>query len=72
VQYQVGMVALRAGAVEEALGWLYAALREDPDHAPSHKALMEHYQKTGDFARAAEHRAKAGPPPQGGTAAGTK
>ncbi|MGH7171626.1 MAG: tetratricopeptide repeat protein, partial [Gemmataceae bacterium] len=64
LQYEVAMVAMRAGACDKALSWLYSALREDANHAPSHKALMEYYQKTGDFLRAAEHRVKARLPVQ--------
>jgi len=60
LHYQAGTIALRAGSVEEGLRWLHNALKEDPNHAPSHKALMEHYQRIGDFRRAREHREKAG------------
>ena len=63
MHYRVGMVAMRAGSVQLGLSWLYSALNEDPNHAPSHRALMEYYQKVGDFYRAAEHRVKAGSPP---------
>jgi hypothetical protein len=54
--YQVGMVALRAGATAEALRWFNTALQEDPNHAPTHRALKEYYESVGDFRRAAEHR----------------
>jgi len=57
--YQVGIIAMRAGATEEGLRWLHKALVEDPHHIPSHKALMEYYQSVGDFHRAAEHRVMA-------------
>jgi tetratricopeptide (TPR) repeat protein len=60
LHYRVGMIALRAGSIEEGLRWLHSALKEDPNHQPTHKALMEHYQRLGDFGRAREHRQKAG------------
>jgi tetratricopeptide (TPR) repeat protein len=60
LHYQAGTIALRAGAVEEGLRWLHSALRENPNHVPSHKALMEYYQRIGDFRRARQHREKAG------------
>jgi tetratricopeptide (TPR) repeat protein len=60
LHYQVGMIALRAKTTREALRWFQSALREDPNHAPTHKALMEYYESIGDFGRAREHRQKAG------------
>jgi tetratricopeptide (TPR) repeat protein len=60
LHYQVGMISLRAKAVPEALRWFHSALKEDPNHAPTHKALMEYYESIGDFGRAREHRLKAG------------
>jgi tetratricopeptide (TPR) repeat protein len=62
LHYEAGMISLRAGAPSEALRWFQSALREDPNHAPTHKALMEYYQRMGDHARAREHRQKAGLP----------
>jgi Flp pilus assembly protein TadD len=60
LHYQAGMIALRAGSIGEALRWFQSALREHPHHIPTHKALAEHYQRIGDFARAREHRQQAG------------
>jgi Tfp pilus assembly protein PilF len=56
LHYQIGMISLRAGAVEEGLRWLHSALKENPNHQRTHKALMEHYQRIGNFSRAREHR----------------
>jgi len=56
LHYELGAIALRYGLVESGLRWLHRALKEDPHHAPSHKALMEYYQRTHDFQLAAEHR----------------
>jgi tetratricopeptide (TPR) repeat protein len=60
LHYELGVIALRYGLVESGLRWLHRALKEDPHHAPSHKALMEYYQRIHDFGRAAEHRRQAG------------
>jgi predicted Zn-dependent protease len=60
LHYELGAIALRYGLVESGLRWLHRALNEDPNHAPTHKALMEYYQSIGAFGRAAEHRRKAG------------
>lgn len=60
LHYELGIIALRVGAREAGLRWLHRALQEDPNHAPTHKALMEYYQHIRDFGRAAEHRRKAG------------
>lgn len=58
--YEAGTIALRAGATEMGVGWLLRALKEDPNHKDSHKALMEHFQRIGDHQQAAFHRSKAG------------
>ena len=58
LHYQAGTILMRAGAIEDGLRWLHSALQEDPTHVPTHKALMEYYQRIGDFARAKEHREK--------------
>lgn len=58
LHYQAGMIALRTGNAAEGLRWLHSALREDPNHAPTHRALMEYYQRIRDFQSAREHRAK--------------
>lgn len=60
LHYQAGIISKRAGSVQEALRWFQSALREDPNHAPTHKALAEHYESIGDYGRAREHRQKAG------------
>jgi tetratricopeptide (TPR) repeat protein len=56
LHYQIGMISLRAGAVTEALRWLNSAVKENPHHDRAHKALMEYYQRIGDFGRAREHQ----------------
>jgi tetratricopeptide (TPR) repeat protein len=64
LHYELGAIALRHGLVESGLRWLHRALEVDPNHVLTHKALMEHYRSIGNFARAAEHRQKAGIHPQ--------
>jgi predicted Zn-dependent protease len=56
LHYEVGMISLRAGAVQEALRWFASALREDPYHAPTHRALAEYYDRMGEPGRASRHR----------------
>lgn len=60
LHYQAGIISQRAGSAQEALRWFQSALREDPNHAPTHKALAEYYDSIGDYGRAREHRQKAG------------
>ena len=56
LHHEVGVISLRVGAVREGLRWLYRALEIDPKHAPTHRALAEHYQRLGNAALAARHR----------------
>ncbi|MDB5307279.1 MAG: tetratricopeptide repeat protein [Gemmataceae bacterium] len=53
---QIGAEFLRLGRTESALAWFFSALNEDPGHRPTHRALAEHYQKTGQSVLAARHR----------------
>jgi Tfp pilus assembly protein PilF len=53
---EVGKVLMRNGLEAEGLGWLATALRSDPWHTATHQALAEYYERTGETARAAEHR----------------
>jgi tetratricopeptide (TPR) repeat protein len=55
LHYQIGAIALRAGANEEALRWLHSALKEDPHHQLAHEALREYYQRIGALGQAHEH-----------------
>jgi len=50
------MLALRAGAADDALRWLHSALKENPSYAPANLALAYYYQQSGDTARSARHR----------------
>jgi tetratricopeptide (TPR) repeat protein len=55
LHYDLGMIALRADSIPEALRWFESALAADPRHEPTHQALAGHYQRSGQMARAARH-----------------
>jgi tetratricopeptide (TPR) repeat protein len=59
---EAGVILLRHGEPEGALRWLNRALKEDPGHRPTHAALADYYERTGDHARAVQHRERARPP----------
>jgi predicted Zn-dependent protease len=59
VHHEIGMIALRAGQIQEALRWFRSALRIDPQHVPTHRVLMVYYEESGQPALAARHRAYA-------------
>jgi predicted Zn-dependent protease len=56
LRYEVGMIFLRNGFIDDGLRWLGTALQEDPQHRDTHRALAEHYENVGDEERAAPHR----------------
>jgi tetratricopeptide (TPR) repeat protein len=64
--HEVGVISLRAGAPPEGLRWLYKALALDPKHAPTHRALADHFQRTGNSTLAARHRRLAEEASRGG------
>jgi tetratricopeptide (TPR) repeat protein len=53
---EAGMILLRLGEEKEGLRWLRSALRVDPKHKPTHRALADYYQRKGDKERAEKHR----------------
>ncbi len=55
---EAGELLLQAGEDEKGLFWLYRALRLDPRHVASHRALLAYYERTNNPAKAAEHREK--------------
>jgi tetratricopeptide (TPR) repeat protein len=59
LDYQIGMVLLRNGREKDGVRWLGYALLEDPRHRPSHGALAEYYERTGDKQAAERHRREA-------------
>jgi Tfp pilus assembly protein PilF len=50
----------QSGDEREAVGWFYAALKEDPAYAPAHAGLAEYFEKDGQAGRASEHAMLAG------------
>lgn len=59
IHHEIGMIALRAGQIQEALRWFHSALRIDPQHTATHRVLTVYYEETGQPALAARHRAYA-------------
>ena len=57
---EVGELFLRNGRDADGLRWLESALREDPDHAPTHAVLAAYYTRTGRPDLAARHRPPSG------------
>ncbi len=53
---EAGVIFLRNGEPEKGLRWLSMALQQDPWHGPTHRALANHYQRTGRLDLAARHR----------------
>ena len=62
---EMGELFLRNGRTVEGIRWLESALRIDPRHAPTHRVLAAHYEKTGrpDLARTHGALAAGVPPP---------
>ena len=54
--FKIASVFLRSGQDRLALYWLDQALKLEPDHQPTHRALAEYYEKKGEVAKAAVHR----------------
>jgi tetratricopeptide (TPR) repeat protein len=55
---EAGVICMRNGQEREGLRWLLGALQCDPNHAPTHAALADYYERHGDEKAAAEHRRK--------------
>jgi tetratricopeptide (TPR) repeat protein len=55
LHYELGMIAMRAGSYRDALRWFESALKIEPRHAPTHRALSEYYQRTGQLGMAQRH-----------------
>lgn len=60
---QAGEICLRHGRVTDGLNWLQSALREDPQHAATHRLLAEHYQRVGRLELARRHELLGGVSP---------
>src|SRR5262245_42932662 len=73
--YRIGMIAQRAGNMDDAVRWFQKALVIDPEHVPSHKALAAYYERLGEVTQAAEHRRfveRAGQQEEGSKGPGSK
>jgi predicted Zn-dependent protease len=53
---EMGSLLLRLGQTEEGVRWLQSALKKDPKHKTTHRALADYYEKAGQKDRAARHR----------------
>jgi tetratricopeptide (TPR) repeat protein len=62
LRYEAGMIFLRNGFTQDGLHWLSTALDVDPNHRPTHQALADYYERTGDQERAGYHRQFLGKP----------
>jgi tetratricopeptide (TPR) repeat protein len=52
----IGVSLFRAGREEEALPWLFSAVKVDPRRAPAHFALADYFRRHGQPDRAARHQ----------------
>jgi tetratricopeptide (TPR) repeat protein len=57
---EAGTICLRLGRTKEGLRLLHLALKADPRHKPTHRALADYYERAGEKAKAAHHRKLAG------------
>jgi tetratricopeptide (TPR) repeat protein len=57
IPYEIGMIALRAGQLSEALRWFQNSLQVGPNYLPTHQILTTYYHETGNPVLAAKHRA---------------
>ena len=55
LHYEAGMIAYRAGNYREMLRWFDSALRIEPKHAPTHRAMAEFLQRAGQLGEAQKH-----------------
>lgn len=55
LRFEGAMIFLRNGMTEDGVRWLQMTLDNNPRHVEAHRALAEHYQKSGRLDRAAGH-----------------
>jgi tetratricopeptide (TPR) repeat protein len=53
---EMGSLLLRLGQTEQGVRWLHSALKQDPRHKATHKALADYYEQAGRKEQAAHHR----------------
>jgi tetratricopeptide (TPR) repeat protein len=68
--YEMGAIYLRYGKPDVGIRWLYGALKLDPAHQPSHKALYDYFKRTGQTEKAEQHRREMRPFPEKRSPAG--
>jgi tetratricopeptide (TPR) repeat protein len=56
LHYEMGAIYLKYGKPEVGLRWLYSALKLDPTHQRTHRALTDYYKRTGQPDREEQHR----------------
>jgi predicted Zn-dependent protease len=56
LRYEMGVIFLRNGREKDGIAWLTTALQVDPDHAASHQALADYFERKGMQREAMEHR----------------
>jgi tetratricopeptide (TPR) repeat protein len=59
LRFEAGELVAAQGFTHEALGWWYSALKVDPKHAPSHRALADLWEERQNSERARWHRQQA-------------
>jgi predicted Zn-dependent protease len=59
LRYQLGSMLMRYRSREEGVRWLRSVLLVVPLHRPTHVALAEYYEKTGDTVRSKRHDERA-------------
>jgi tetratricopeptide (TPR) repeat protein len=57
---EVGRWMQQSGQPEQAVGWFFLALREDPRYAPAHATLADSFADSGQPRRSLAHRQVAG------------
>jgi predicted Zn-dependent protease len=60
VRSEAGVLLFRLGETEQGVRWLHSALKEDPRHKATHRALADYYEKAGQKEQAERHRRLAG------------
>jgi predicted Zn-dependent protease len=55
-RFEAAQILMRNGQEQRAVDWLRTALQVAPDHAPTHQALAEYYERVKDTRLAELHR----------------
>lgn len=56
LRYDIARELMRLGREQDAVAALFFVLEQEPRHRPSHEALADYFERTGQHARAARHR----------------